>query len=1045
MRDASLPDRMEHNGRADGDLAIKMFRCEHRKQGGEGEKLTISTDADTQRTVSMMIGDEVTQDMESTSNGSDSLTCLLDVHEEEEEEEDESDEIVILCELVGARDLVSQHDQGDGEPLKPYCIVRFGERIIHESKVDSTHGPNPIWTLSHQSMFLLRAKPREMLHSILQIGIYSQRPASLSARFKMKNKGLPLGYVTLNADDILSKCDRQRLELKLSDDMGAEDAYRGKLALRFQVATDSDQQVVRLFNQGLNLSKSQSRAELVRRLSTQSKIRPEVTLCTEIDESAVAQDSFVSALNNACSPRNVTDSQTGEKMVKVKPYPDPEREGETTFMLSNDVNMETRQPSHKWIDAGSGKLGKMYCDVLACHGLPNVDVGEFMGNVTDPFVCLVYEDACAMTDVIHDELSPHWLPWTQRAFCFGMMHPASVLYVGVFDYDLATSHEPLGRVAVNVSNLQKNTVHTLKYSLYPSSNVTERTAVGSITIRIRIDCPDDKAALLTALKPRPKIFVNVRKQKSFKVVRYTCYGEYDGEEKFDVTVMRSYINEIFEYKAAFGYAVADGFASIIFWRGQVEICSIMVPIYSLLFFCMAADFVERPYMFVPYFCFGVAGMMLGNLSVRRHNPSPWNRCPSFWHFIHTLTTGKAPTLYESINVNEGHEKALAYEKAWYDRVEQDLLLAEKRLKLQQELDKAGDDNISTKTSPSAIPVDILARLTRYQGMAGRYCGHMRFMKVILTWEESIVSFWITAVFLAVGLVTMILPWRFILTWTGRLVVWCFLGPHMKVVDWYQNAHKKDNVLNDIVDKFDLARARREDALKQKDMKAIAFGKYSTQVPSFNIGTYPEYSVPSVEMVPLQGSYKYRSLTRFLLSRPTLARHFDRPLPESSARICRQKPPKMKSLRRKISIVDLNENNQVCIPGQQLYGELIPRPEEEALLHEKELLRKSARLERFRFVVNRMIEIHGIDTTREILTMNTEESESCEPFEVGYEVVPDFDNSTTGSREGNRSVPKGVQKKRISVVMTADETYSSDVTREFEILLESDGKSVYEVK
>jgi len=78
-------------------------------------------------------------------------------------------------------------------------------------------------------------------------------------------------------------------------------------------------------------------------------------------------------------------------------------------------------------------------------------------------------------------------------------------------------------------------------------------------------------------------------------------------------------------------------------------------------------------------------------------------------------------------------------------------------------------------------------------------------------------------------------------------------------------------------------------------------------------------------------------------------------------------------------------------------------------------------------------------------MNTEESESCEPFEVGYEVVPDFDNSTTGSREGNRSVPKGVQKKRISVVMTADETYSSDVTREFEILLESDGKSVYEVK
>jgi hypothetical protein len=36
---------------------------------------------------------------------------------------------------------------------------------------------------------------------------------------------------------------------------------------------------------------------------------------------------------------------------------------------------------------------------------------------------------------------------------------------------------------------------------------------------------DEKAALMAALKPRPTIHVNVKKQKTFKVVRYTCFGE----------------------------------------------------------------------------------------------------------------------------------------------------------------------------------------------------------------------------------------------------------------------------------------------------------------------------------------------------------------------------------------------------------------------------------------------------------------------------------------------------------------------------------------
>jgi hypothetical protein len=181
-----------------------------------------------------------------------------------------------------------------------------------------------------------------------------------------------------------------------------------------------------------------------------------------------------------------------------------------------------------------------------------VDTGEAVGNVTDAFVCCVFEDVMVQTPVIDDELSPYWLPWTQRAFRLGIMHPASMLYLGVFDYDLGiTDHEAIGRVAINISNYQRDTNYTLKFNLHKSSNVTDRTVRiiyldffsvmtqlvthsfvftrlqghGVITVRFRIEMNDEKAALLEALKPRPKIHVNVKREKSFHVVRYTCFGE----------------------------------------------------------------------------------------------------------------------------------------------------------------------------------------------------------------------------------------------------------------------------------------------------------------------------------------------------------------------------------------------------------------------------------------------------------------------------------------------------------------------------------------
>ena len=219
------------------------------------------------------------------------------------------------------------------------------------------------------------------------------------------------------------------------------------------------------------------------------------------------------------------------------------------------------------------------------------------------------------------------------------MHPASILYLGVFDFDVSSDHDPIGRVAINLSNLQYNTEYTLEYALYKSSNVTDRTANGSITIRLRMECYDEKAALLAVAARRPRININVRRQKTFRVVRYTCFGEYDNEESFDLTVTRSYINEILSYKRKLYYAIRDSFFSLVFWRGQVEISDdgkTKIPLYSFLFFVGASHLIENPHMIVPFTLLSISFIMMASHTQRMQHPSPWKRCQSIWRFVDIL-------------------------------------------------------------------------------------------------------------------------------------------------------------------------------------------------------------------------------------------------------------------------------------------------------------------------------------------------------------------------------------------------------------------------
>jgi hypothetical protein len=180
-----------------------------------------------------------------------------------------------------------------------------------------------------------------------------------------------------------------------------------------------------------------------------------------------------------------------------------------------------------------------------------------------------------------------------------------------------------------------------------------------------------------------------------------------------------------------------------------------------------------------------------------------------------------------------------------------------------------------------------------------FCRLLRSLDVIITWEESDLSFWITSIFLVTGIFFLFVPWAFLFRWTGRIAIVVFFGPQNKVLDvmWYSRHETVESRIKKMFsERMIQARCHQEAARKLRDFRSILFGEFSTLVPSI---------------------MRTRTLTS--------------PLACSTAQVTTEALPEL-------CFDSVSSNSQLFVPGQTLCGSMVPRPQKEWLRNREESTR-----------------------------------------------------------------------------------------------------------
>lgn len=636
----------------------------------------------------------------------------------------------VLAELIGATDLALTNEVPLSS-LHPFAIARLigkngDERVLQRTK-RRKETDNPIWCVEHRCFFLIEFNTDLSKCTDDRI-LFDVRNKDSMDPFRCSR----FGTQSLSLGDIHRICEDQpeeRIELQLespvstkkilcrSNTPSSKETFDGTkiqpmndstksmqskkcknlLAVRFRFATSKDLAFMEA------LAEQPKQGKIVSILSEATK-NIHRTFGLEDKEVLASEQSTndlrISNYANVFAKKTIR-GKDGVRRNRVQPYFDPKRENETTYLSEKELESAMLESSTEWIQCGTkteASLGKVYLEILQCEGLPNMDAGEVIGNKTDAFVTVVYEESLVQTDVIDDRLSPIWPSWSKRAFIFNMHHPYSQIFVAVNDFDVGNSaHDGIGRIAINMNHFKSDVVYTLKYNIHPAANIYDRDDLGSIIIRLRKEIYDGKNFLLAALQPMPKLHVNMKCEKTLPVANFALYGDHN-EDKYDIQLLKSYVYEMLDLKRDMKYVVKDSLSSLVMWRGQVKISEkIYLPIHSMIAFTVGTYVIERPHLLPSCFFLSLAWIMLASMTYRHCHPSPWHHTINFTDYFNMLTERSSSSerkteIRKSYNKNE-IEKFVCN---WEHRLKTDYDASWKEWELQLEMDRIGCEDLNTE-------------------------------------------------------------------------------------------------------------------------------------------------------------------------------------------------------------------------------------------------------------------------------------------------------------------------------------------------------------
>ena len=235
-------------------------------------------------------------------------------------------------------------------------------------------------------------------------------------------------------------------------------------------------------------------------------------------------------------------------------------------------------------------IGELRVEVLEAENLPNMDslAGVSMGDKTDAYAMLIFENYVAQTSVIFDSLNPRWAandPKSFRAFRFPVLTPYSVLYVCVEDFDgnkknalrdkgsptdkgrktnKVNADDPIGRVAIQLGRLTASTQYDCWFELGHGAIEKPNGKLGSVRLRFSVTFKSERARMVRYLKQPAIPIIPFNKKIYRKHALFAKYGKL-ALQAYDWDILMVYVDELkIVLKLAIGTLAT--LENILLWR-----------------------------------------------------------------------------------------------------------------------------------------------------------------------------------------------------------------------------------------------------------------------------------------------------------------------------------------------------------------------------------------------------------------------------------------------------------------------------------------------